>query len=847
MVNRAGTASSTIQKQIKFSKGQVSEALSERTDIGILDASALAMCNYVPNIQGGFRTRRGTKLLDVISFGLNPVTGVQTAPLSERPEALSDKTDTFVSNLAENTDIFCIDYQEIKASGIFSVRGICLNYEPAVVETTTWYDGDWFHLKEASLISGGVGMTQEAVIRNDGEAQSGGGASFEYELDEKGSMVSVSVKNAGNWGDKQGARPTKTNTIIRGSNGWQANVVFSISTDGVVFQDVLTTLVAEQAANFDISINESFRYVRMRLAEEEVPKTTLSIQYVELASGVEKVNQAVRLERFLFNNQEKYMCVFSAGRVSVYEEGLLKYVLAAPSLLEDYIKQLRVSQKEDTMIVCHESMEPYQIRRTVENNQVVFKWEAFQLKNIPYHAFDGEITTAKSVPITPSATEGAVTITAQSDVFTEECVGQFIDGGGGRMRITQFVDTKKVSGYTIIPFYTTDQISTWNYITGYSPVWSETRGWPKTCLFAGQRLWFGGSKSRPCTVWASRINQYNDFQNAGNYDNDAIDVDLLTNNPIVGMVYNRGLQIFTYGEEWVANENNLTPTGFSVAVNTRNGSYPNITPVTSGGVVCFIEKNGKSLLSFVYDYNQANYRADDLSLLSDLMDKPLRMDLEVNSAVDKGDFLFIVLENGKMLVNTICFAENVNAVSVFETNGKVVDVCCLVDQTYVLVNRNERIFLEMLGEEKTDATRKITVDGCVANGLEPYNDMKVVVYDGDRIVAENYVNEGVLALGKNVVGTYDIGIDFQCLLMSNYIEVGNQTTSIQKRIARMCIETQKTPCLCVNGICKKAKGETFHFYGCSGYRRKVQFKIESQHYWVHVKSITIYVNFGGYQ
>lgn len=77
-------------------------------------------------------------------------------------------------------------------------------------------------------------------------------------------------------------------------------------------------------------------------------------------------------------------------------------------------------------------------------------------------------------------------------------------------------------------------------------------------------MWFGGSAQRPSTIWATRVGIYNDFNNAGNHDNDGINQDLNTENQIVNLLSNRGLQIFTSGDEWTAPEGKLVPNDFQL-------------------------------------------------------------------------------------------------------------------------------------------------------------------------------------------------------------------------------------------------------------------------------------------
>lgn len=61
----------TIQKKIKFTKGMVTGSLAERTDLPTYDSSAELIRNYVCTPYGGFRTRRGTKLIQKLDLAKN--------------------------------------------------------------------------------------------------------------------------------------------------------------------------------------------------------------------------------------------------------------------------------------------------------------------------------------------------------------------------------------------------------------------------------------------------------------------------------------------------------------------------------------------------------------------------------------------------------------------------------------------------------------------------------------------------------------------------------------------------------------------------------------------------------
>jgi hypothetical protein len=63
---------------------------------------------------------------------------------------------------------------------------------------------------------------------------------------------------------------------------------------------------------------------------------------------------------------------------------------------------------------------------------------------------------------------------------------------------------------TEFPFFDTTAIASgqWELETGYEDVWSATKGWPRSVTFHQGRLFFGGSKSRPSTIWGSKVAFY---------------------------------------------------------------------------------------------------------------------------------------------------------------------------------------------------------------------------------------------------------------------------------------------------------------------------------------------------
>lgn len=97
--------------------------------------------------------------------------------------------------------------------------------------------------------------------------------------------------------------------------------------------------------------------------------------------------------------------------------------------------------------------------------------------------------------------------------------------------------------------------------TGYEAVWSSSRGYPRTVTFHEGRLFFGGVKSRPSTVFGSKVGLFFDFDPEEGLDDDALEatLDTSTFNSIVDITSGRDLQIFTTGGEFYVPQQGLDP------------------------------------------------------------------------------------------------------------------------------------------------------------------------------------------------------------------------------------------------------------------------------------------------
>ena len=555
-----------------------------------------------------------------------------------------------------------------------------------------------------------------------------------------------------------------------------------------------------------------------------------------------------RLIPFIYD--EKYLLVLCAGYISIYKNDVLINNLQAIDITNDILEELKYTQIENKLILTHTKLFPLEI--TLKDN--VWSINKINLINIPYHNFNYEKETVISnVSLTPSAEEGSIRITSNSSFFTEQSVGQIIDGNGGRLKITKYVSNNEIFGYTIIPFYTKEAFTNFKYIDGFEKVWSEERGFPNACLYYQQRLWFGGSRSRPLGLWASRVGQYNDFNNIGNYDNDGINVELSSkdNGDIINLYGNRGLQIFTETGEFVANEGSLTPNSIFITQTSSVGSDIKMNVFDLAGTTIFIDKKGLNLNTFIYNDTVASYNSQAITLLNNtILKQPKGLAVDYNSSFEDGNYIYIVNSDGTMAVGNILLEQSINAFIRFETkDGEIKSVIDLDNDIYILTLRNNYLFIEKIGDYKTDFTQETNIINGVVNNLSNYKNVRI--YNDNKDYGSFEVVDGAVDLQDATINDkVNIGVDIECELISNDIAINNQTTNIKTRLTKATITADKeTKELTFNNKKYKSKivydDAIFNMYSVSNYELKNRFSIKSIFNKINIKSIVLDVNYGG--
>lgn len=537
-------------------------------------------------------------------------------------------------------------------------------------------------------------------------------------------------------------------------------------------------------------------------------------------SSTPSAANGVRLIPFEFSVDDSYMLCFVAQRMYVIKDGTVitningsgNDYLALSSVTGAMLSSICWTQSADTLILVHPDLQPIKLVRG--GTDATWTATTITFDSIPKHAFSLSYSNP-SATLTPSGVTGNVTLTASSAVFSSGNVNQYINADPqGRVRITKFVSTTVVEGITDFPFFNTSAIASgsWEIESGYEDVWSSGKGWPRTVSFHEGRLYFGGSKSRPSTVWGSKIGLFFDFKPSEYLDDDAVEATLDTNqlNVIVDLISGRDLQVFTTGAEFYVPQvgtDPITPITFTFKAVSKNGTKPGtrVQSLESGSL--FIQRQGKALNEFLFSDTQLTYISQRISLLSGhLLKGPNRLALRRATSTDEGDLLMMTNTNdGSMAVYSVLRSQDVIAPSEFITDGEFLDVNVDVTDIYTIVKRTfngtVRYFLELFSNDRFTDCAFVGGAASTATSLPHIAKSLNVITDGVPQSNETVSGGGSVTFDRASTTSYEVGLPFTVTLKTMPVEIKLQSGTrigFKKRIVEVNVVVNQTQHLKIN-------------------------------------------------
>tara|TARA_R110000764_G_scaffold17080_7_gene47039 strand:+ start:2395 stop:4398 length:2004 start_codon:yes stop_codon:yes gene_type:complete len=558
-----------------------------------------------------------------------------------------------------------------------------------------------------------------------------------------------------------------------------------------------------------------------------------------------------RLENFSFNTEQNYLLAFTVNNMRVYKAGVLQATVTIPYTTITQIRDFDFIQSADTIIITHEDFAPQIIQRTSDTAWTV---GAVPLTNLPQYDFNdaSSPTAVAEVQDINFASEnfGDRYKISLNGVLTDEIVFGASDATNRTDIATALLDLPN-TGNTGISVSTVSTLDTyrvtlggdsadnWDLMTvtpisvkntGFEvvsstvtngtsakeDVWSATRGWPRTCTFHEARLWFGGSSSRPSTLWGSTVNDLFNFNAGRARDDQGIDVTLATDqvNSINGIISNRSLQVFTSGAEFYVPASPITPENVAVKPQTNLGSK-RVRPIVIDGLTMFIQRTGKALYQFQYiDEFQSNESRSTSLAAPHLIADPYQLVVSQGSGESDANYVYLISSSGDMTVfNTQSF-EGVQAFTRWSCEGSINSAAVVDEDLYLLVNRDGTYYIDKADSTlNTDSAISQTITATDAvTGLTHLNGETVKVKAVGAAQLDKVVSGGAITLDRVVTGTVEVGLEYQPIIKTMPLNINlndGSHAAQKKRILRCAIRVYESNGVIVNGqrLADKTIGE----------------------------------------
>ena len=402
--------------------------------------------------------------------------------------------------------------------------------------------------------------------------------------------------------------------------------------------------------------------------------------------------------------------------------------------------------------------------------------------------------------------------------FAPTTVGEYaqVTSTFGRARYVEYVSDTEMKAVTEVPFFDTSGVvaGDWESEHGYEDVWSSTRGWPKSATFHEGRLYFGGSKSRPNTIWGSKVIDFFNFNPGSGLDDESVEATINTNqlNSIVNIIAGADLRIFTTGGEFVVIQSEdapVTPASFLIRPQTRLGARPGVPIEDLNGASVFVQRQGKSVNAFQYGSGTRSYQVQQISVLSShLIKNPVDLAARRSTSTDEADRLFIVNgDDGSMSVYSILVGQEVIAPSSFTTDGDFIAVATEISDTYCIVKRTVnsqvRYYLEKFDQTLTldsaktgTAASSTTMDHLEGETVEIVRDG--VVEPTQTVPASPFT----ITFANAATSDFQVGLEYtvQAKTMPTEPVLGSGSVQgVKKRVVQVDALLNETKDLVING------------------------------------------------
>jgi len=287
----------------------------------------------------------------------------------------------------------------------------------------------------------------------------------------------------------------------------------------------------------------------------------------------------------------------------------------------------------------------------------------------------------------------------------------------GIVEITGYTSVTVATGIVKAAVDATTATSAWA-----EGAWSNYRGWPKSVTMSPEdRLIFAGNSSEPLNVWGSEIGDWINYLR-GTDDSDPITFSLVGSgqqNEIQWSVPKASVVLGTVGGEHLLGASKdseaLTPTNVQAKLQTTYGSE-NIRALIVNQAILFVQRGGRKIREFLYNYEADAHKADDLTVFAEHITKSGIVDMAFQRTPDP--MLWCVRNDGVMAIMTYERDQNVFSWARVVTDGLFESVAIV----YGGVNSEDEVWV----------TVKRTINNEIVRYVERFTSQKFT-YMGDFV------------------------------------------------------------------------------------------------------------------
>jgi hypothetical protein len=199
----------------------------------------------------------------------------------------------------------------------------------------------------------------------------------------------------------------------------------------------------------------------------------------------------------------------------------------------------------------------------------------------------------------------------------------------GLVKVTGYTNAYQVAGQVVERLAGTTATNIWS-----EGAWSLRRGYPQAITAFQQRLIYGGSTYEPQRIWATVVNDLENFALGDQTlatDGLAFDIAAVGRGRIQWLLGQVDLFAGFSGAEWIVNAGQgafggstspIGPTSINAGEHSSWGSAEGVPPALVGNAVLYPQRSAKTMQQMVFSVYTNKYMSDDLTALSEHMFSP---------------------------------------------------------------------------------------------------------------------------------------------------------------------------------------------------------------------------------